>query len=362
MVKFVAWLAGLMFIISACTHKTTEVKGIKTVKVDTVRVYGEKSSSTFPGKVKAASDINLAFRISGPVVKVYADAGAFVKKGQLLAEMDERDYIVQLTATEAEYNRIKTEAERVIALYEKGSVTPNDYDKAVYGLRQISAKYDAHKNALSDTKLCAPFDGYVQKRFFEVGETIGAGTPVVSMISANLPEVEINIPSSDFILRDRFDSFSCSVDIFRETVFPLELIGVAQKANLNQLYTVRLKMKAPSTQIASGKDTPQMPSPGMTTMVTVQYKMEESASVYIPLSAVFAKNDATSVWVYNNHLQTVESRSITLTEIRSDGKAIVSAGLQAGEVVVIAGVHVLRQGEKVNLLPAVSPTNIGSLL
>lgn len=353
MKKIIALLMGLIFTISACSHKETDRETVQTVKVDTVRVYGEKSSATFPGKVKAATDINLAFRISGPIAKVYVDAGSYVKKGQVLAEIDSRDYAVQLSATEAEYKQVKAEAERVIALYEKGSVTPNDYDKAAYGLNQITAKYDAHKNALADTKLCAPFDGYIQKRFFDTGETVGAGMPVISMISTNLPEIEINLPSSDFIRRDQFESFSCTVDIYPGKVFPLELIGIAQKANLNQLYTMRLKIKS---------DTKQLPAPGMTTMVTVQFKAGEGALLTIPFSALFETDDVSAVWIYNKDTQTVEVRNVKISEILTNGTVVVSEGLNKGEIVVSAGVHVLRESEKVKLLPAVSPTNIGGLL
>ena len=346
-------LAGMMFIFSACSRGKTDGKTVQTVKTDTVRVYGEKSRSVFPGKVKAASEVNLAFRIGGPVAKVYADAGSFVKKGQLLAEMDSRDYAIQLAATEAEYNRIKVEAERIVALYELGSATANDHDKAVYGLDQITAKYDAHKNALADAKLYAPFDGYVQKRYFEAGETVGAGMPVISMISADLPEVEINIPSSDFIRRDRFESFSCSVDIYPDKIFPLELTGIAQKANLNQLYAVRLKMKEHSQQ---------MPAPGMTAMVTIQHKTDETALMYIPFSAMFETGGVSSVWVYDSVTQTVETRAITAKGILRDEKLIVSNGLREGEIVITAGVRALRQGEKVKPLPAVSTTNAGGML
>ena len=75
-------LAGLTFIFSTCSHGKTEEKTVQTVKTDTVRVYGEKSRSVFPGKVKAASDVNIAFRIGGPVAKVYADVDCYVKKGE----------------------------------------------------------------------------------------------------------------------------------------------------------------------------------------------------------------------------------------------------------------------------------------
>jgi len=346
-------LSALIFIISACSQKKTDEIVIKTVKTDTVQVYGNKSASAFPGRVRAASEVNLAFRIAGPITKIYVDAGSVVKKGQVLAEMDSRDYAVQLAATEAEYHRTKAEANRIIALYEKGSVTANDHDKAVFGIKQITAKHEAHKNALTDTKLRAPFDGYVQKRFFQNGETVSAGMPVISMISASLPEIEIHIPTADFIRRGQFDSFSYSTDIHPNKTFPLELIGVAQKANLNQLYTVRLRMR---------ERTPQTPSPGMSVMVTIQYKPEETALKHIPISAVFENNGTANVWVYNNSTQNVEKRAVNVTEILRDGKAVVSEGLSVGEIVVTAGVHVLRQGEKVRLLPPAPPSNVGGMM
>jgi RND family efflux transporter MFP subunit len=346
-------LAGLTLSTSACTQRKTGGATIRTVKADTVRLYGEKPGISFPGKVKAASDVNLAFRISGPIAKIYVEEGRRVRKGQVLVEMDSRDYAVQLDATEAEYRQVKAEAERIIALYEKNGVTANEHDKAVYGLRQITAKYEAHRNALADVKLCAPFDGYVQKRFFAANETVGAGTPVISMISTGVPEVEINISSSDFVRRDRFESFSCTVDIYPDREFPLELIGVTRKANLNQLYAMRLRMK---------EESKQMPAPGMAAMVNIVLKPEHAASVSIPLSAVFEVNSASTVWIYRSDTQTVESRTVRTGTVLTDGTVTVVEGLQAGETVVTAGVHSLHEGERVKLLPAVSSTNAGGML
>ena len=129
---------------------------------------------------------------------------------------------LQLAATEAEYKQVKAEAERVIRLYEKQSVSENDYDKAVSGLQQITAKYNAHRNALADTRLTAPFDGYVQKIHYDAGETVAAGMPVVSLISSSAPEVEINIPASEFIRSDEFKTYRCSSEIYPDREFPLE--------------------------------------------------------------------------------------------------------------------------------------------
>lgn len=338
---------------SSCKQNEQEGSRIQTVKVDTVRVYGQSKSVTFPGKVVAASDLNLSFRISGPIAQVHVDAGSYVRKGQLLAEIDARDYRVQLSATEAEYSRIKAEAERIIALYEKGSVSPNDYDKAVYGLNQITAKQEAHRHALADTKLTAPCDGYIQKRLFEPGEMVSAGLPILSMVSQGRDEVEINIPSSDYVRRDRFDRYACAVDLYPGKSFPLEPIGITHKANMNQLYRMRFRLV--------GND-PDKPGPGMSTMVTIHYREEQSDRVTIPLSAIFESDNAVKVWLYNSNTETLSSREVKIAEIGTDGRAVISSGLKAGEVVVSSGVHSVKEGQRVRLLPAQSPTNIGGML
>ncbi|MDR2562583.1 MAG: efflux RND transporter periplasmic adaptor subunit [Prevotellaceae bacterium] len=343
-----------IFLLSACKEQNRQSESVPIVKISEVLKYGEEKAVSFPGKVKASSEINLAFRISGPIAKINVKEGEFIKKGQVLAEMDSRDYAIQFSATEAEYKQVKAEAERVIQLYEKQSVPENDYDKAVSGLQQITAKYDAHKNALNDTKLIAPFDGYVQKRYFDKDETISAGMPVLSIISSDMPEVEINIPAGEFIRRDKFGKFACSFAIYPDKIFPLELIAINQKANLNQLYTARLKM--------IGDKKTQLPTAGMSTIVDIYFKPEDTDLLTIPIGSMFEKNGQSCVWIYDKNSQTVNIRNITITEIQINGMLVVSRGLEAGEKVVTAGVRSLSDGEKIKLLPQVSKTNVGGLL
>jgi len=346
-------LSGFI-LFTGCRQKEAEIDTVKTVKTVIAKICGDEKTASFPGKVKAASDIDLSFRISGPITKVNVTEGQFVRKGEVVAEMDLRDYQTQLSATEAEYKQVKAEVERIFTLHEKQSVSDNDYDKAVSGLRQITAKYNAHKDALSDTKLKAPFDGYIQKRYFNRSEVISAGMPVFSMISTEVPEVEINIPASEYIRKDKFDSFYAHFDIYSGKEFPLELISINQKANLNQLYTVRLRLNI--------RDKQQMPSAGMSTMVTIKFKPENTALVSIPLTAIFEQNGKLTVWIYNDKSKTVQSRPVRIAEIPNDGTAIISAGISSGEQVVSAGVYALTEGCKVKLLPEVSSTNAGGIL
>ena len=347
-------LFGLILLMCACGNsQTKQDRGKATVQADTVKSYQGELSIIYPGKIKAASEEKLSYRVAGPIRAVLPEVGAFVKKGELIAEIDPRDYEIQLSATEAEYNQVKEEAGRVIELYKRGSVPANDYDKAVSGLKQITAKYNAHKNALADTRLTAPFDGYIQKKYYDSHETVAAGYPVVSMINSNYFDVDIDIPSSDFVRQGLFKSFSCTIDVFPGQVFPLELIEITRKANLNQLYRMRLRLKpVPGVDIAAG----------MSVNVTIEYNPNEEVLTVIPLSAMFEENGASAVWVYNPKTQSVTKRVIQLSRLLKTGELIVSEGLAAGEIVVSAGVHSLKEGMSVELLKPVSKTNIGKLL
>ena len=347
-------LFGLILLMCACgSSQSNRERGKVTVKADTVRSYQGELSIIYPGKIKAASEVKLSFRVAGPIRAVPPEVGAFVKKGQLLAEIDPRDYEIQFSATEAEYNQVKEEAGRVIELYNRKSVPVNDYDKAVAGIKQITAKYNAHKNALEDTRLTAPFDGYVQHKYYDAHETVAAGYPVVSMINSNYFDVEIDIPSSDFVRQDQFKEFFCTIDVFPGKEFPLELIEITRKANLNQLYRMRLRLKP-----VEGLDI----AAGMSVNVTISYNPNMDALVIMPLSAIFEDNGQASVWVYNPGKQAVEKRPVQLKKLLRTGEVIVSEGLVPGEIVVSAGVHSLKEGMQVELLKPVSKTNVGGLL
>ncbi|TAJ15778.1 efflux RND transporter periplasmic adaptor subunit [Marinilabiliaceae bacterium JC017] len=339
-------------LLQACASKQQKHEDIQLVKTDIVKPHVAVFPIHYPGKIKAANDINIAFRVAGPIHYFPVEEGQFVKKGQLIAQIDPRDYELQLAATKAEYDQIKKEAERVIELHKRNSVATNDYDKAVAGLNRITVKYKSHQNALNDTKLVAPFDGYIQKKYFDNHETVSAGLPIVSIISANSFEIETDIPAADYVRQEQFTNFSCHLDVYPDQVFTLELLEITKKSNLNQLYKVRLRLdNQPDYKLAAG----------MSANVTIQYAAGNETLVGIPLSAVFETNNQSKVWIMNgNH--TLEARAVQVRDILKNGQVVISSGLKKNEIIVTAGVHTLKEGQKVKELKPVSKTNVGGLL
>lgn len=347
----IALITAFTLLLWGCKEPKSQQQ-VKSVRIATATEYNSTESREFPGKVKASHDINMAFKIPGTILTMSVKEGDFVKEGETIGTLDPRDYETQLKATTAEYNAIKGEAERIIELYRDSSVATNDYEKAKYGLEQITAKLQAHRDQLNDTKLKAPFDGYVQKIYFDNNETIGAGTPVISIIGNSTPEVEINIPISEYSKRNEFESFSCSFDFMPGKEFPLTLIGISPKANLNQLFNVRLKFNENNTNI----------SPGMTTSVKITQRDTNDGRITIPVTAIYNRNGNSCVMKYNPATGTIDEQIIKIESIQRDGNAIVTKGLHTGDMVVSAGADKLNSGDSVTPLNQKSKTNIGGVL
>lgn len=351
--KAIAGMFMSLLLVCSCGSRQAAEEKVTSVRLFTVENSGTVSVQDFPGQVVAAEEVNLAFKVGGTLMHVYVEEGDKVKKGELVAEMDSRDYQVQLDATEAEYMRIKSEADRVIALYADSVSTADAYDKARYGLKQIAAKYENARNQLADTKIYAPFDGYVQNRLFDPPTVVAAGMPVLTFVSGGRPEIEINIPASTYVRRKEIATFSTSFDFIPGRIIPLRLLSIAPTANANQLYTVRLSFS---------EDVLPLPSPGMNAMVNVTFRDATNEKTSIPSSALFKKEGCSCVWVYDEKEGRIKRRVVSIERLDIKGRAIIMQGVSVGERVVVVGVHKLNEGQKVKPAAPESKTNIGGLL
>ena len=342
-------LAALMLTTGCGKEKATSTE-TRRVLTQTVTGNNAATVTTYPGRTQASEEANVAFRVAGTLLRVTVKEGDRVRRGQVIARMDDRDYRVQLTAAEAEFTQVKAEAERVMALFADSVGTANNYDKARYGLEQITQKLQHCRDQVEDCVLRAPFDGYVQSVLRESHETVGAGMPIVSLIGDGQTEIVINIPASESLRRDQFASFSARFDVLPGEQFPLQLLSIARQANVNQLYEVRLGLQGRHPQI----------TPGMSTMVQLSYQNEDAKTILIPISAIRHSDDASSVFVYADGK--VRKTGVTLGHVHNNGTVEVLAGLKTGDQIVISGVNMLNDGEAVRPTAQPSKTNVGGLL
>lgn len=331
-------------------------QSLPLVRVDTVRTVGTVVAMEFPGRVVSADEANLSFKVSGTIARVLVREGDYVKAGQLVAELDDADYRVQLSATEAEHALVKAEAERVMALYGEGATTASNYDKARYGLNQMEAKLQNHRNQLGYCKLYAPYSGRVRKVFMDSRETVAAGMPVVGIAGAGVPEILVNLPATAYLQRGSFVSYEAVFTVLPGETTPLDFVSVMGEANTNQLYTLRLRLSQPNPLV----------SPGMSAWVTVRSDSRSDGTASLPSTAIVEDGGKSYVFLYAPGTKTVSRRQVDVIKLHTDGTAEVRGiNVAAGgneTLVVSSGVHFIADGDRVECLAPMSSTNVGGLL
>ncbi len=357
----------LTALISSCSEGGQQPQRAQKVMIESAELAGQTNKYEYPGRVEAASEVNMSFMVSGTLSNVKSE-GTHLNKGDVVAEMDARDYKLQMSATEAEYEQVKAEAERVMALWADSVVTAEDYDKARYGLQQITAKRDNARNQLNYTKIYAPFACTVQSKLMDAPTVVGAGMPVVTVVSDGTQEIEISIPASVYMNRQNIKGFSTRFSYAPQTEVTLRLISISPKANANQLHTVRLGIPS---------DLKPQPSAGMSTMVTMEMtelkdvrslqsktesKDDEVSGVEVTSTAVFNNGGQSYVWVYDPASGVVTKRAVSVARLLANGRTVIALGLSQGEQVVTMGVHKIVEGQSVEPMQPKSETNIGGLL
>ena len=258
-------LSLMLCLMTACGKKKPNTS-LQWVNVVELTPTAGTASASYPAKTEAMHITDLAFRVLGTIEQVLVKEGDPVTAGQVVARLYERDYSTQLRATEAEYRQISAECERVAEMYKDRAVSDNNYDKARYGLQQITEKLTNHRNQLADCVLRAPFDGYVNEIYKHKIETVAPGQPILSVYSSNGVEVVIHIPERAYAHRKPDDTYTVTFGSLPGRSFPLAIRTAATMANDNHLYEMHLVLK---------ENVPEI-TPGMSAMVEVNHKQDAS--------------------------------------------------------------------------------------
>ena len=348
MVLFVS----LMLLVSCNSHKGGDTKQhVRLVKTSRVEKMASETIKQYPGIIEEAEEVNLAFRVAGPIQKITIKEGDFVKKGQLIAQMDARDYEIQKNAIEIQVEQLQGEYKRIEELKNRKSVADNDYEKMLAGKEMAEAKLKNANDQLNDTKLYAPFSGYITKVNFKDGELVNHGTPIATMVDVSMLKVEILVPASMYIQKNNIVRVECTQDNIPNELFPLELYSDNVKANLNGLYKFYFyHQPSPNTKLA----------PGMNVSVQLTISNPNNQLLKIPVNSIFVKEGGSYVWVVKDDRLT--SRRIETNNQIRDGYIGITAGLHENEVVVIGGSYIFSEGETVKVMTPESKTNIGNIL
>ena len=332
-------------------HNPDEI--IRRVKLEQPVISHDLSVRTFSGIIRESSEVGLAFRVAGPIQDIHVKEGDYISKGQLVARIDPRDYEVQLAVIQAQYEQVKAEFDRLTELNLRRSVSDNDYEKAVAGEKMLRMQLQNATNQLHDTRLLAPFSGYIQSVNFQAGELVNTGMPVATMLDLAAHMVEVDLPATFFMQRGHFLEFRGRHPTLVDSLITLRLAGYQRRANNNQLFQAQF--------ILDPAASPGL-SPGMPISVSISYRNDHEYKMEVPLQAVFYSQGQAWVWLFDRSTSAVRMQQVKTAGLPVSGMIAIVKGLSDTDEVVVAGVHSLRDGQKVQPIQAVSETNVGGLL
>lgn len=297
----------------------------------------------FAGMATADDAVNLAFKISGQILSVDVSKGDYVKKGELLARLDPRDVELQKAADRSQFERAKSQYERMQRLLDHEAVSQQEYESARAQYVQAQSAYENSKDLLSETNLRAPFGGVIERTYVDTYQRVQSGQTILRLVNPMSTTVEFTMPEKSLpLLFDSTIRFSVTFDNIPNRQFAARLDTYAKTSSDASGFPVSLK-------IERGEAERYRISPGMTcqVMMHTQGKGARQSTLVVPLSAIYAPaSGGEYVWRVTSDGR-VKLSPVTLGEVYGRDMVSITSGLAAGAEIVTAGVYKLRDGDSV---------------
>ncbi|GAF05539.1 putative efflux pump periplasmic linker TtgA precursor [Saccharicrinis fermentans DSM 9555 = JCM 21142] len=341
----------------ACKEKAAEKVHVRSVRIiKTTLASTQENSTIVPASINEKRETKLAFRVRGPLVRLNDTIGNFVKKGQVIAKVDARDYAIAVESTQAAYKLANAEYKRYKTLLEKESVATSVYDQIESNYTRAKTAYQSAQNALYDTDLRAPFSGYISKVLVNNFEEVNPGQPIISLIDLSEFEVKAWISLKDLTKMNENTQYACLINVGNKKIrIPGKLKEIGHKSsNSKQSYPISILIDAPKDNKLRA---------GMTThLEIINTTPNPNPKIDIPVSCVFSSKNKSYVWLYDEHTQKVSAKEVVSGDITADDFIQIHKGLSAGVNIVSTGVHYLTEGQKVKVLKAFTKSNVGNKL
>jgi RND family efflux transporter MFP subunit len=347
-------LLALVSLLTGCQpaeEATLAPAPIRPVRVVAAEMLPGGEDVTLTGTVQAQDEVSLAFRVGGQLRERSVNVGDRVRAGQVVARLDASDARHALDAARANLASAMarlTEARNTVARYEpllpRGFVSRVQFDRAVEGREAAQAKVNAAQaqvataeNTLSYTNLVADGPGTVTARGAEPGEVVAAGQMVIQLARQGGRDAVFDVPAP---VKDRADA-AAPVEVVLSTDPRVRATGRVREVSpqadpMTRTFRVRVGLTNPPAAMRLGST------------VTGSIHLGGTAGIQLPAAALTSAQGQPAVWVLGDD-QRVALRNIEVLRYELD-RVLVSQGLDAGELVVTAGVQTLRPGQQVRLL------------
>ncbi|MEZ8621336.1 efflux RND transporter periplasmic adaptor subunit [Vibrio splendidus] len=298
------------------------------------------SSINEVGKIRATDSAALTFSASDKILNIHFKDGDSVKKGELIAQLDNTKAKADLDKARSSLALAKSKLKRVQELLKKqpDSMSQQDVEELGEQANLAAADFRQKEALMNDYLLVAPFDGQLTNFTHSVGSKIDGATALVSLIKLDPVEVQYSIGQSDLGNAKLGQNVSIQVDAFVDEAFSgvVDYIAPAVDESSGRV-EVHAHVTNPDHRLV----------PGMFAKVS-QMTSEDTTQMVVSQNSVQAKNAQRFVWIVNG--EKIEQRIVELGVNTNDGYVVVESGLKLGDKVVVTGQQNLKKASLVKVM------------
>ena len=280
------------------------------------------------GSLLPDEEVSLSFETSGKIVGIFFTEGAEVKKGTLLAKVNDQPLQAELKKLEAQIPLAQDRVYRQKSLLEKDAVSQEAYEQVITELEKLNADIELVKSHIAQTELRAPFDGVIGLRLVSEGSYASPATVIAQLTKIKPLKVEFSINERQ------------SNEISKGTNLDFAIDGSLEKYSAS-VYAMepQLDMKTRTMKVrAMYPNTNGKLKPGRSASIEIKIH-EITNTIVVPSEAVIAEMGRSIAYVYRNG----KAQQVELTRgLRTESNVQILNGLQAGDTLIVTGVMQLR--------------------
>jgi membrane fusion protein, multidrug efflux system len=338
--------------LAACSKQEASQEPLRSVKLLTVAGADLNVSGEYSGEVRARVESRLGFQVAGKLLQRAVEQGQHVSAGQLLALVDAQDYqlaaqaaAAQVVSAQSQRDLAAADFKRFEALKAQNFISGAELERrdatlkaADAALNQAKAQAQAQSNQVGYARLTANQSGVITGLDAEVGQVLAAGQPVVRLAHDGLRDAVFAVPEAMAMVLKVGQSMKATL---LSTGQPLQgkVRELATSADpVTRTYTVKLAL--------DGSE--RLPLGSTVNVLAAQLPGSQAGAIKLPTSALRQEGQGTVVWVLDANTMTVNTQPVQIGGMDGN-EVVITSGLQSGQQVVSAGVHVLSPGQKVSI-------------
>ena len=309
---------------------------VLNVQADTLKLQELDNEVYYSGTFEPNKETKVSADIQGKINTVLVDLGSVVHKGQPIVQLDNSLLKLQVQNIEVQIEGLEADVNRYTILAKAEAIQGVQLEKAVLGLKSAKVQKATLLEQIGKTTVIAPFNGLVTAKLSEEGAFAAPGIPLLQITDISNLKFTVNVPESDLKQFNLNQVYSLTADAYPEISLTGKAVMIGSKANMGSSFPIQFAVSNTSDlKIKSGM------------FGKVNLKNDAKAfALIIPISAIQGTAEQAQVYLIKNGKATLQNIIISS---KIQNKAVVSSGLNTGDIIVVNGFINLFDGANVKV-------------